>query len=288
MRVITDPAPPIPRHHVDHSTIQVSDGALAFYVDVLRRLDEAGVPFLVGGAFALDCYAGVARDTKDLDLFCMREDWDRAAAVMSDVGYQVLLPFPHWLGKIKHPDGHFVDVIYNSGNGLTAVDEVWFENARETRIFGHPVLLCPPEETVWSKSFVMERERFDGADVAHLLRAWAERMDWERLVDRFGPNWPVLLAHLTMFDFIYPGERSKIPAWVMRELTRRLDAEHQTPPTEDERCQGTLVSREQYLVDVQRWGYRDARLEAEGGTMSEDEVRVWTDAIARDRKAKEP
>ncbi len=266
---------------MDHATIQVSEGAGAFYVDVLRKLDAAGVPFLVGGAFALDCYAGVARETKDLDLFVMREDWDRAAEVMRDVGYSVELPFPHWLGKIKHADGHFVDVIYNSGNGLTSVDEEWFEHARQTQVLGVPVLVCPPEETIWSKAFVMERERFDGADVAHLFRAWGARMDWPRLINRFGDGWRVLLAHLTLFGFIYPGERDKIPEWVMAQLTNRLAEEHHAPTHEDARCQGTLVSREQYLIDVQRWGYRDARLEREGGTMTSQEVRVWTDAIKR-------
>ena len=29
-------------------------------------------------------------------------------------------------------------------------------------------------------------------------------------------------------------------------------------------CQGTLLSREQYLIDIDRWGYADARLEPRG------------------------
>lgn len=279
-----DDLPPRPlRRTVDSSTIRVSDGAQAFYVDVLRRLDAEDVPFMVGGAFALDCYAGVARQTKDLDLFVVREDWDRAALAMHAADYAVELPFPHWLGKITHPDGYFVDVIYNSGNGVTAVDEVWFEHARETEIFGQRVLLCPPEETIWSKAFVMERERYDGADVAHMLRAWAARMDWPRLLDRFADSWRVLLAHLTLFGFVYPGERAKVPEWVMQQLLQRVAAEHRETSTEDARCQGTLVSREQYLVDVDRWGYHDARLDREGGTMTSGEIRIWTEAIRTDR-----
>lgn len=38
-------------------------------------------------------------------------------------------------------------------------------------VLGIPVQLCPPEEMLWSKSYVMERERYDGAEVMHLLRA---------------------------------------------------------------------------------------------------------------------
>jgi hypothetical protein len=32
-------------------------------------LADAGIPFLVGGAFAHACFTGIRRSTKDLDLF---------------------------------------------------------------------------------------------------------------------------------------------------------------------------------------------------------------------------
>ena len=53
----------------------------------------------------------------------------------------------------------------------------------------------------------MERERYDGADIAHLLRARADQLAWRRLLRRFGPHWRVLLGHLVLFGFVYPGER---------------------------------------------------------------------------------
>ena len=40
-----------------------------FYVRTLAVLNESGVPFLVGGAYALARYAGIERHTKDLDIF---------------------------------------------------------------------------------------------------------------------------------------------------------------------------------------------------------------------------
>ena len=33
---------------------------------------------------------------------------------------------------------------------------------------GAEVLLCPVEEILWSKGYIQERERYDGADIAHL------------------------------------------------------------------------------------------------------------------------
>jgi hypothetical protein len=43
-------------------------------------------------------------------------------------------------------------------------------------------------------------------------------------------------------------------------------------------CRGTLTSRAQYLVDIERWGYEDARL-APHGSMTDDEASIWTAAI---------
>lgn len=67
------------------------------------------------------------------------------------------------------------------GNGVSAVDDGWFEHAHSVALLGMPVLIAPVEETLWWKAFVMERERFDGADVAHILLAHAESLDWRRL-----------------------------------------------------------------------------------------------------------
>ncbi len=249
----------------------------AFYVAALEAMSAARVPFLVGGAYAMERYTGLARDTKDLDVFVRAGDCERALAALARVGHETEVAFPHWLGKARCGD-EMVDVIFGSGNGLAPVDNAWFEHAVEDTVLGLPVHLCPPEETLWSKAFVMERERYDGADVLHLLRACADTLDWPRLLRRFGPHWHVLLSHLVLFAFVYPGERDRIPAWVSRELLGRLQNELGQPPPAERVCRGTLLSRAQYLVDVERWGYRDARLVAPA-TMTEAEVAVWTAAI---------
>ena len=106
----------------------------------------------------------------------------------------------------------------------------------------------------------MERERYDGADIAHLLRACAERLDWSRLLERFDSHWRVLLSHLVLFGFVYPYERGRIPPFVMDTLLGRLQGEAQPPPAAGRLCQGTLLSRVQYATDLDRWGYEDVRL----------------------------
>ncbi len=248
-----------------------------FYGATLRALVGNGVPLLVGGAFALKFYAGVNRDTKDLDVFIRDRDVAHACKVLEAEGFRTELTFPHWLGKAWCGE-HFVDIIFSSANGLCPVDDEWFEHAVKCTLFDAPVLLCPIEEVIWTKCFVMERERFDGADICHLIEAKGETIDWRRLLDRFGAHWRVLLGHLAFFAFAYPGSRHKVPHWVIDELAGHLAREHH--PELPGLCQGTLVSREQYLVDLRERGYADARV-APFGNVPEQQIAHWTDAIGK-------
>ncbi|MBA2744497.1 MAG: hypothetical protein H0U43_09385 [Chthoniobacterales bacterium] len=68
-----------------------------------------------------------------------------------------------------------------------------------------------------------------------------------------------MLAHLVLYGFIYPAERNRIPASVMSDLLQRTQEESSSTP-DDRVCRGTLLSRAQYLWDVQDRAYRDARL----------------------------
>ncbi|WP_233575514.1 nucleotidyltransferase [Noviherbaspirillum saxi] len=255
------------------------DPTLAFYQDVLETLTQADIPFLVGGAYALSYYTAVVRPTKDLDLFIRRHDAERIGETLRHAGYTMETPYPHWLAKVR-ANGDLVDLIFSSGNGIAEVDDAWLEHAPKAAVLGVPVLICPVEETIWSKAFIMERERYDGADIVHLLRACSDRIDWHRLLRRFSFHWRVLLSHLTLFGFVYPAHRNMIPSWLMVELLDRLRQEALAQPTGQPICAGTLLSREQYLVDVEEQGYRDARIHPLGN-MSEGETAIWTEAISR-------
>jgi hypothetical protein len=251
------------------------DPLLSFYIDALGLLETTGVPFLIGGAFAHSRYTGRDRDTKDLDVMLRREDVARALAAFSDAGYHVDLPFPHWLGKVRR-ESQYIDVVFSSGNGIVRVDDSWFTHAVPAEVLGIPVLLCPPEELLWSSAFVQERERYDGAAVLHLLHAQAVNLDWSRLLERFGKNWPVLLSYLILFQFAYPDRRADIPDGVMNELTDLLQC--QQPEPDNRVCQGTLLSRQQYLFDIDQLGYTDARLRPHGA-MTPEQAEIWTKAI---------
>ena len=194
--------------------------------------------------------------TKDFD-FVKHDDLDPALDALREAGYHTEVTFPHWLAKAKQGND-VVDLVFSSGNGVCRVDDMWFSNAIEADVLGMPVKIAPVEELLWQKSFVMERERYDGADVAHILRSCAESLDWDRVMLRFEPYWQLLLSYLILFGFIYPSDRHRIPDHVMNTLTERLQLELTSQPSEDKVCRGTLTSCGQYLLDIGRYGYEDA------------------------------
>jgi hypothetical protein len=275
--------PAQPEQHLDPET-------RAFYCRALTRLQADGVPFLVGGAYAFERYTGIARHTKDLDVFTRAADYPRALVALEAGGCRVEVPFPHWLAKAYCGD-HFVDIIFGSGNGMAPVDDDWFAHAIDETVLGIPVQIVPAEEMIWQKALIMERERFDGADVAHVLRARADRLDWDRLLDRFGEHWPVLLSHLILFDYIYPEERSKVPARIMRTLLGRAERRSSSAEAGDAQggaygpvCNGPVLSRTQYVVDIEEWGYQDARVEPLGA-ITADEAAIFTEAGLEEARA---
>lgn len=267
-------------NNISDAVTKEDELAREFYCSAASVLLAANIDFLVGGAFASYYYTGVERHTKDFDIFVRPKDVQPALDALAKAGYKTAIPYPHWLAKAYCGDS-FMDIIFNSGNGVTPVDDLWFERAIEAEVMDIKMKLCPPEEIIWSKAFVMERERYDGADVAHLIHARAETLDWQYLINRFGENWQVLLSHLILFGFIYPTERTKIPASVMEQLTTRLQKQLTSPANLTEKlCQGTLISREQYLTDVEQWGYVDARLEP-NGNLTKEQLDIWTASIGQ-------
>jgi hypothetical protein len=245
-----------------------------FYRRAMQTLLDAKLPFLVGGAYALETHTGIVRRTKDFDIFVRPADAERTLRLFAEAGYHTEMPFPHWIGKAFHGDD-FIDVIFRSGNGICEVDDEWFEHSTHGIVLGMDLPLCPAEETIWQKSFILERDRCDVADVAHLLQATASRLDWPRLLRRFGEYWRVLYAQLVLFGFIFPSARGSIPSHIMEDFHNRFRHETAQADLEKPLCQGTLLSATQYLRDVDDEGYHDARL-SPMGKMSPEEVAIWT------------
>jgi Nucleotidyl transferase of unknown function (DUF2204) len=230
--------------------------AETFYAESLCRLVETGVPFLLAGTYAVCSYTGIRRPTKDLDVFCKAGDFPRIVARFQDLGYIAEIEDERWIAKVRR-GRHFFDVIFNSSAGIMPVTESWFADARTVSVYGVEVQILAPTELVWSKCFIQNRERYDGADVAHVILKQHEAIDWKRLLSYMEPYWEVLLVHLLNFRFIYPSERDRVPRWLFDELVDRLAAQAKLPATQMRTCRGRLFSPHDYEIDVKEWGFAD-------------------------------
>src|SRR5437879_13231312 len=96
---------------------QPDTAAREFYVDAMQVLDRAKIPYVVGGGYAMAYYTGIARNTKDLDLFIKPEDRDRTLTTLTAAGYRTEFFFPFWIATAFCGD-ELIDLLYDSGIGI--------------------------------------------------------------------------------------------------------------------------------------------------------------------------
>jgi hypothetical protein len=249
---------PEERKSLTHGDFWIPEEEREVYRRALQALHDAAVPFVVAGAYAIYEHTGIYRQTKDLDLFFEPSAVVAAARALRGAGFVTKLEDLHWLAKATIGE-RFVDLIYGMGNGVAFIDAGWFRYSRSGMLAATPVRIAPPEELIWHRLFISERHRHDVADILHLLLCLGDTLDWERLVDRVGPHWPLLLAQLQTFSYVYPGYRTNVPAWVMERLIEQARADISRDDEEAELTRGPLISRFSFAIDVREWGFADPR-----------------------------
>jgi hypothetical protein len=229
---------------------------LNFYARVLETANRSRVPFMVGGSWALNAHTGISRGTKDVDIFCRAEDYPRLLAFFEKNGYQTEVEDERWIAKVcKGP--LFCDIIFGSANSVAPVTAAWFEQVSRGKVLGVNVRLLSPTELLWSKSLIMDRVRYDGADVAHLICRRHQHINWKRLLGQMNQYWEVLLVHLLLFRFIYPHMRNAVPEWLLDHLLEDLAAQRRAPLPRKQVCRGRVFSRDEYQIDITQWGMAD-------------------------------
>jgi hypothetical protein len=246
------------RKSLTHGEFWIPEEEREIYQRALRALNEAGIPYVITGTYAIYEYTGIYRETKDLDVFVEPQQLEATFQVLKQAGFIARLEQAHWLAKAI--DGkYFVDVIFGMGNGLALVDSGWYEHSTPAILAAHPVRVAPPEELIWHRLFISERHRQDMADIAHLILCMGDRLDWDRLLRRTGEHWPLLLAHLQTFSYVYPETQRRVPREVMAELLERARAELERERTGVPVTRGTVISRFSFAIDVNEWGFSDVR-----------------------------
>jgi hypothetical protein len=232
--------------------MEVPEEQATLFREVLVALEQKRVPYAVSGAFALRQHTGICRFTKDLDLFMTARTVGEALPILRECGFECEVVDPVWLAKARKGE-FFVDLITGMSNGVLVVENSWIERANPAVVQDVETRVLAPEELVASKIFVARRERFDGADVAHVIYGTYPSFDWDREMQLVGANWEMLLWSLVLFRYVYPAQSHYVPAAIWHELLQRLENELARPnPTANFR--GSLVDNNMFAIDVSEWG----------------------------------
>jgi hypothetical protein len=263
-----------------HGEFWIPETEREVYREALQTLNRAGIPYVVSGLYAINVYTGVYRETKDLDLLMEPTVVVAAAVALKAEGFRTVLEEPHWLAKgLK---GAQVDLIYGMANGIGFIDEAWYTHSRPAILAATPVRVAPPEELIWHRLFIGERHRFDMADVVHLILHLGRDLDWDRILRRVGDDWRLLGSQIHFFDYVYPEHRDRIPESVRERIEGLSRSERAAAPTGNAPlCRGPMLSLYSFAIDVNEWGFEDARRQMVARVRSApivDEIRnagVW-------------
>jgi hypothetical protein len=236
-----------------HSTVEtasekwmdlIPDEQWAVYRDAICCAGKTGLPFMLGGGFALAAYTGRWRNTKDIDFYVLPHHRQTFIDAMTRAGfddyYEQLAYDRGWIHRCFR-DGTIVDLIWSMANRRAEAQPSWFENGTEITVRGEPLKLIAAEELLWCKMYVMQRDHSDWPDVLNLLQAVGPELNWQRVLENVGEDLPVLRALLTMFGWVSPGRAAELPQAVKRRLN--LTPVHPVSTEEEDRRIRLLDSR---------------------------------------------
>jgi hypothetical protein len=225
----------------------VPESEWAVYLKAIKAVRPLGWPFMIGGAFGLACHTGRWRNTKDLDLFVMPDHHEAFVDALLKSGFadyfDTLAYDRGWIFRAIY-EGVIVDIIWNTPNRRTQVDEKWFQYAPQVTLRGEELMGVPAEELLVLKSFVLQKDRCDWTDLINLLCFTAASLDWDHVIERFGSELPLLRGLLSVFGWVCPIEAAQIPEPIRKKLRLEIDMPENPEATTRERVR---------LLDSRPW-----------------------------------
>jgi Uncharacterised nucleotidyltransferase len=137
-------------------------------------LNQAGIPFLLGGSLA--SWARGGPETRhDLDLMIKPEDVDRALEALSEAGMRPERPPEDWLVKAWDGDT-LVDLIY-CPKGLPMDDDV-IARGEQLSVLGMEIRVMALEDVMATKLMALTEHSLRYEGLLQIARALREQIDW--------------------------------------------------------------------------------------------------------------
>jgi hypothetical protein len=180
-------------------------------IDTMKRacaaLDEAGVPFMLGGGLATWARGGPPTD-HDVDFYLREDDALRALDALAGIGMETSTPPEGWLLK-AHDADVLIDLIYRPAGGPIQDDH--FERATAMVLMAQPVLVASINDVLATKLMALTEQEPDFRSVLELARSLREQIDWE-FVRRRTESSPFAAAFFTLVEALGISSAAAPPA----------------------------------------------------------------------------
>ena len=190
-------------------------------------------------------YAGQWRNTKDIDLYVLPQDRQRMTTLLTELGlrdyYEQHEYDRNWIYR-SYTGDTIVDVMWAMANQRSQVTNAWLAGPA-VKVDGECFRLLSPEKSLWTKLYVLQRDRTDWPDALNLLHGVGPDLDWRSMLEDVGADRPLLAGLVSVFEWLCPEAASELPAWLWAEL-------HLEPPQAENLngCQSRAA-----LLDSRPW-----------------------------------
>ncbi len=162
---------------------------------VARGLQDAGIPFVLAGSFAVYARGGGSRD-HDVDFLIREKDVDAALTALVEVGFQAEVPSEDWLVKVYEKDC-LVDLIFRPVQ--RPVTDETLADADLLSVNGCHMPVLSATELMIHKILSYGPHYCDFTRALPVARSIREQIDWAR-VRRETAHSPYAQAFLVLAD----------------------------------------------------------------------------------------
>ncbi len=174
---------------------RVDEGLAGTLKRVAAALKQSGIPFALGGSFAVYAHGGHSSD-HDVDFVIREQDKERVLEELAAMGFEVEQPPEDWLVKV-YDNGRMVDLIYRP-----VESPVTDATLRDTEMLSVESIYMPvlsATQLMIHKLLSYTQHYCDFATGLPVARSLREKIDWDRVRNETAGS-PYAEAFLVLLD----------------------------------------------------------------------------------------